>query len=458
MNKKIPVSVWLTTLIIAMTVTFSLTMTFAMDRFDSTVASVQEKELMYSKISEIDKYVRANDYYEIDEETLLDMIASGYMFGINDKYAKYYTADAYTTLIDIESGKQIGIGVEIAKDATTGYAKVLKVYAGSPAEDLGIQEGYYITTIGDTDVKNISTTAALESALLGESGTTIAIAWLNGMMQAEDGTITRRNYTTTTVDYELLKDTHAYITIRDFDENTASEIDYAISTLQAQGAQSIIFDLRDNDSSNLDAVMDCINLICPSGVIAYAQYSNGTTEELGESFGSGESLPMICLVNGTTASAAELFALSARELAGAQLVGTQTAGVGTILSEPYRLSDGSAIVLTVAQIVTGAGTTFEGTGVSVDVEYVLSADEQAMYYNFTTETDPQLLKAITLANSNLGNETVGSTSEQSQSTDTDADADAEADADVETDADAEVDADTDAEVDVDSDAETDTEA
>ena len=108
-----------------MTVTFSITMLIAMRLFDSTVNSVKEKESMYNKIAEVDRYVRSNDYYTIDEATLYDRLTAGYLLGTGDKYARYYTANAYTELMNIQSGKILGIGVELGIDQT-GYAKVTR--------------------------------------------------------------------------------------------------------------------------------------------------------------------------------------------------------------------------------------------------------------------------------------------------------------------------------------------
>ncbi len=91
----------------------------------------------------------------------------------------------------------------------------------------------------------------------------------------------------------------------------------------------------------------------------------------------------MCLVNGSTASAAELFAASLRTMSGARLVGTTTMGKGTIQSSPQRLSDGSAVSITVAKLLCGDGTSFDGTGLSVDVERALSADEANSYLDYT---------------------------------------------------------------------------
>ena len=113
MNRKISVGMAVSIVILAMTVTFSITMLVAMRLFDSTVSSVKEKESMYNKIAEVDRYVRSNDYYQIDETTLYDRLTAGYLLGTGDKYARYYTASAYTDLMNAQNGTLLGIGVEI---------------------------------------------------------------------------------------------------------------------------------------------------------------------------------------------------------------------------------------------------------------------------------------------------------------------------------------------------------
>ena len=89
MNRKISVGMTVTIVILAMTVTFSITMLMAMRLFDHTVTSVKEKESMYNKVAEVDRYVRANDYYDIDETMLYDRLTAGYLLGTGDKYARY---------------------------------------------------------------------------------------------------------------------------------------------------------------------------------------------------------------------------------------------------------------------------------------------------------------------------------------------------------------------------------
>lgn len=414
MNRKVSLSLLVTVVILAMTVTFSMTMVAAMRIFDQTVSSVKDKESMYAKLSEIDRYVRDNDYYDMNENNLYDMLASGYMLGSGDRYARYYTADAYNELMKVQNGSLLGVGAKVVKDPATGYAKVIRVDNGTPAQELGITKGSYITTINGTETKSVMSTEALQRLLRGENGTTVELGWLSAAAEEHLDTITRRSFSRSTVEFELLGEDCGYIRIWDFTDETASDLDFAMSQLKGSGAKSIVFDLRDNASTNLNAAMDAIDLVCPGGDIATAMYKNGDTQLLGYSEGeSALNLPFVCLVNGVTSNAAELFAAAGRQLASAKLVGVTTAGKGVVLSEPKMLSDGSAVVVTEAALLTSDRTSFDSTGLAVDVERALTADEQAAIYDFTTAEDPQVQKAVKVAVDMAGGSTVGQESNSS---------------------------------------------
>lgn len=415
MNRKISVGMAVSIVILAMTVTFSITMLVAMRLFDSTVSSVKEKESMYNKLAEVDRYVRSSDYYPIDETTLYDRLTAGYLLGTGDKYARYYSASAYTDLMNAQNGTTIGIGVELAVDQS-GYAKVTKVYDESPAKEAGIEKGDYITAVDGTDVKSLSSVDTIQSRLRGEIGTTVNVTWLDSEAGEHNADLTHSGYSSTTVDYQLLQGSVGYIKIRQFDSTTPSELDYAIRSLRANGAGSLVFDLRDNGGGLLDDAIQCIDLVAPEGTLAYAEDKNGSRTLLDSSTGDSQlDLPMVCLVNGNTASAAELFASSLRTLNGAKLVGTTTMGKGTIQSSPQRLSDGSAVVVTVAKLVCGDGSCFDGTGLTVDVERGLTADEQTSYYDYTVEDDPQIQRAVSTVQQMSGTTTVSGVNEAASS-------------------------------------------
>lgn len=417
MNRKISVGMAVTITILAMTVTFSVTMLVAMRLFDSTVSSVKQKESMYNKIAEVDRYVRSNDYYTIDENLLYDRMTAGYLLGTGDKYARYYTVNAYTELVNIQNGTIMGIGVEVGVDQT-GYAKILRVYDASPAQEAGMVVGDYITAIDGVDVKSMSNADVVQTRLQGEAGTTVSVSWLNSEAEAKDAVLTHSGYNSTTVDYQMV-DNVGYIKIRQFDGSTPSELDYALRALTEKGAVSLVFDLRDNGGGILEDAISCIDLIAPEGTVAYAEDKSGSRTILGSSDAeSSVELPVVCLVNGSTASAAELFAASLRQMNGAVLVGSSTMGKGTIQSSPQRLSDGSALVITVAKLLCGDGSSFDGMGLAVDVERAYTADEAALVYDYTPETDPQIQRAVNAAQQLSGTATVGAVTENTSSAET----------------------------------------
>lgn len=402
MSRKVSLSVAVTVTLIAMAVTFSITMVLSMNMFNNTVTSVKNRERMYNKLSEIDRYVRANEYFEINEDTLNDTIASGYMLGISDKYARYYSAQAYNELVGTQSGRLMGIGVAVVKDTSSGYARITRVYSNSPAEDLGFEVGGFITAIGDTSVKNLADTAAIQSALLGEEGSIVTIHYLTPTREEVAQDVTRANYTVSTVFGQMIGENCAYICIDDFATTTGTEFRNTVDSLRSQGATSFVFDLRNNAGSNLTAALIAADYCVPSGLMAQSQLNDGTVEDLRVSDDTEITQPMVCIVNSDTAGGAELFANTLRKMGGATLVGTTTAGKGVVLSDPQSLSDGSAIVITLGLILDNEGQNWNGTGLTPDIESTLSADEASSYYDLTVDTDPQIVRAVSAAQALTG--------------------------------------------------------
>ena len=239
MSKKVSLGVAATVTLIAMAVTFSMTMTVSMNMFNNTVSSVKNKERMYNKLSEVDRYVRANEYFDINDDTLNDTIASGYMLGISDRYARYYSAKAYSERVGLANGRLMGIGVAVVKDPSSGYARIIRLFENSPAGESGLMLfiktiplnlyalltiGSFITAIGDTSTRSMSDTAAMTSALLGEEGSTVNIKYLTPLREEQSFEITHANYTTPSISTVRLMDNGVgYLRIDSFTSGTAVE-------------------------------------------------------------------------------------------------------------------------------------------------------------------------------------------------------------------------------------------
>lgn len=403
MSKKISLGVAATIAIIAMAVTFSLTMVVSMKMFNTTVSSVKNKERQYNKLSEIDRFVRAGEYFTIDEDTLNDRLAAGYMNGINDKYAVYYTAKEYSEKQSVEKGTLTGIGVAVVNDTSSGYARIIRLYDNSPAAEAGMQVGGFITAINDESTRNITSTARLTSKLLGEEGTTTTITYLTPDRQEQQLNLVHSNYKTPSIyTRQMVADTCGYIRIDAFTSGTASEFKAAVDELLQQRANSLVFDLRDNTGENLNAALVAADYCVPSGEIAKQQDRDGNVTVLRMSDETEINVPIVCLVNGSTAGSAELFANALRKMAGATLVGTKTAGKGVVLSDAQSFSDGSAAYITVGLLLDNEDQTWNEEGLRPDIDAALSVDEQNAYYDYTLDTDPQISKAVNAATALAG--------------------------------------------------------
>ena len=414
MNKKITVNLAVAIAIIAMTVTFSVTMLLSMRMFDNTVSSVREKETMYNKISEIDKAVRGSYYGEINEDTLMDYLAAGYLTGTGDKDANYYTVKQYSEWQQVQSGSVAGVGMDVAKDAS-GYARVIRVYPASPAADVSITTDYYLLKVGDVDVKSL-TAAQIESLLRGDTGTNVSLTVRN-RMNAEEQTLNlqRRQYYMPTVFTSVMpqEPTVGYVQITSFNQRTAEELVEKVEKLTQQETpvQSLIIDVRNNKGGALTDTLDVIDAVCPVGPIASQQNKDGTTKLLDTSDNNEIALPMTVVVNAGTEGGAELFAATLRDFGKAKIVGVGTAGKGAVQCDPVALSDGSAVSFTIGILVTKNGTGFDGTGVKPDVEVLLTPDQEGAFYDLTLQNDPQIVKALeALTNQQMTSGTAGTES------------------------------------------------
>lgn len=173
MRKKISLGAAITFMLITAAVTFSLTTVYTMQNFNNKISNIKEREAMYAKLSEIDTSVRKNYIGAIDEDKLMDSIASGYLRGIGDPYSQYLSAEDYSAYMRDYEGQLVGIGVEVTGDAS-GYLRISRVYEGSPAEAAALQKGDLIVSVGGAAITEKSVSDAAK-AISGEVGTTVSL-------------------------------------------------------------------------------------------------------------------------------------------------------------------------------------------------------------------------------------------------------------------------------------------
>lgn len=402
MNKKVPLSLVIAIVLVAMTITFSITMVEAQRLFDQNVSSVQEKSAMYDKLAKLDTTVRDHYYQEIDDKILYDAMAEGYLKGLPDSNNRYYTDAQYKFLQAKLEGRSMSVGVEVIKDASSGYMRVVKVYDASPAMEMGIVKGDYISKIGDSSVTGYSA-ERVRTTLQGDEGTTVTLTVIStdgAVTQERDITLTRRSFTIPSVESQLVRQT-AYIKLIDFNGRTYNEFYTQYQQLIAEGAKALILDVRDNTSTDLDSVCNVLDLLLPSGTLLSGEYKGGELKTLYTSDDVAANLPIVVLTNETTAFGAELFAADLQGYGAAKLVGVKTAGQGTI-QEIYPQQDGSALQITVATMIPGPGNNgniFDKIGVTPDFEVTLTDEQKQNFYNLTIVDDGQIQQAIRVAES-----------------------------------------------------------
>ncbi len=390
MSKKISLGTAIALMFVVAAVTLSATMLYANNKFNKTVSNITQREAMYDKLAEIDTYVRNNYIGDIDEDQLLDMIATGYMAGLDDTYGRYYTAEEYEAIMNQNDGTIVGIGITASR-TENGYILIEEVFPDSPAESAGIMAGEMIVKVNEIDLSPETYEEGINS-ISGKAGTALSLVVRNGSEDREITEITRRKVQKPTV-YSTSFDDVGYVRIVEFSGTTYDQFKTAVESLLSGGATSLVFDVRDNGGGTLDSVVKMLDMLLPEGDIATSMDKDGTVNVLGTSDPSCVNVPMAVLTNGNTASAAELFTQALRDYGVAKSIGETTYGKGT-MQVYHKLKDGSAVKVTTSQYNPPLSENYDGVGIVPDYTAVLESGEILTADAISPDFDGQLRKAI----------------------------------------------------------------
>lgn len=398
MNRKIPLGIAIGLMALAAAVTFIITYNFSLDTFNSKVRSVSERESIYAQLSEMDKYVRSNFWGVINEDMLTNSIMTGYVTGLDDRFAKYYSAEEYVQQTQTESGITVGLGFSWEKEES-GYIKVTEVTAGSSADQAGLVAGDVITAVNNTNVIayengydeavslfkcNEGTKVKLHIKRVNEEGATEFPAIEVVSERMEIVSVTGR-----------LIDNIAYIKITTFNEKTPDQFKNELGKLIGEGAEMLIFDIRNNPGGLTDSLQGTLDAILGDSDVVTAYYKDSSEVVVHTTEADQMRMPMAIIVNGNTASCAELFAFALRDEANAQIVGTTSYGKG-VMQKTHKLTGGSAVRITVATLQTKNSGDYNGIGIKPNFEVALPAEVElsALSEDQQLVYDTQLLKAI----------------------------------------------------------------
>ena len=316
--------------------------------------------------------VLSNKFYfdQADEEKSADSIYKAYLSSYDDKYTVYYTADEYKKLMESTSGKFYGVGA-LCSINESGGVMVLDAFEDGPAYKAGVRDGDVVIKVDDTDITGLDLSSAV-ALIKGDKGTQV-----NLTIVRDDKTfvfsIIRDEIITKTVDYKMMENSIGYIQISQFDEVTTEQFKEALTDLNNQGLKGLIVDIRSNPGGLLNVVVDIVDEIIPKGLIVYTDDVNGNRKEYNGSSDNEITVPMAVLVDGNSASAAEIFAGAVQDYGKGKIIGTQTFGKG-IVQTIQPLTDGSAIKYTIAQYYTPKGQVIQGNGVTPNMVVELPKD------------------------------------------------------------------------------------
>ncbi len=397
-------------------VTAMLTFSLTVNHF---VVNPNNGDKLSDTIDVVKGYLDAYAYFDCDEDARIEAAVKAYVSASDDKYSVFYNAEEFKSLNDDKEGRFIGIGVSIAEKEIVYEGKSLKlieiinVYDNSPALDAGLHSGDLIYSVDTTDGEVFTSEVGLDvtsSKIKGEEGTSVTITILRPYADGYeklDFTLVRRAVEVKSVTWFVAENTPSVgvVTITQFDLNTPALLTASVDALKEQNIKKIVIDMRDNGGGELNSVLACASyFLNPGDIIVSAEDKNGNIEEYdvrtrsyiksaysscevkNEDIGKYRDFEVAVLVNGNTASAAELLTAVFRDYGLAPVIGEQTFGKGTMQStySLAKLGVEGGIKFTTDLYYPPCGENYDGVGITPDI--VVTPDE--------SQNDAQLLAAI----------------------------------------------------------------
>lgn len=396
MSKKISIGVAVVLILLSALITFQITFVALSNKYKNDLNEMAETQRLYEKLAYVDSLYRSLYIGEIDDETLVDEMLRGYVYGTGDRYAYYLDREQYAELVSDTNAEMQGIGVYVIYQ--NDVIEVINVMPESPALEAGVEPGDLIVYVGGESVAEIGYNAAV-SKMQGEAGTYAEFTVIRGE-EMIDFRIKRGYVNEQTVLSRVLDsdETIGVIKILSFDLGTPQQFKDACSSLINGGAEKLIFDVRYNPGGDLRSIVEILDYLLPEGPIVRITDGDGNVVETYESDADELDVPMCVLVNGSTASAAELFTSALKDYDKAEIIGTNTYGKGTVQTV-IGLPDGTGIGISYRLYNPPYSDNFEGVGIAPDYEVELDESlSNKNIYKITDSEDNQLQKAVEIIN------------------------------------------------------------
>jgi carboxyl-terminal processing protease len=311
----------------------------------------------------------------------------GALFTLGDPYTWFADPGTAERIREDATGRYSGIGA-VVNLGDVGRVVIAQPFPGGPADEGGLLPGDVVLEVDGRDTLGLSLEESV-SMIRGPAGTTVRLlVQRRGLEAPFEVEIVRREIEVPVVEYEVRDDGIAYLKVSRFGANAPAQVHQALAELVEGDPKGLILDLRENPGGFLSASIQIASEFVPEGVIVLEKGSNGLDQEhMAQGDGLATELPLAVLVNGGTASAAEIVAGAIRDHERGVLIGEQTHGKGSVQS-PVDLSDGSHLRLTIAHWFTPNGQSIAKEGLVPDIEVARSDEDLA------NDRDPQLDEAV----------------------------------------------------------------
>ncbi len=309
------------------------------------------------------------EYVEVVSDTqLLEDAVKGMLSGL-DPHSAYLDSEAFTELRVGTSGEFGGLGIEVSME--DGFVKVVTPIDDTPAARAGVKAGDLIIRLDETPVKGMSLNDAVK-IMRGKPGTDLSLTIVReGQVGPLEIVVTRAIITVQSVKSRLLDPGFGYIRITQFQSHTGEDLIKAISALKKEngsGLNGLVLDMRNNPGGVLNAAVSVSDAFIKKGLIVYTE---GRRKEAELRFNAtptdlANGKPIVVLVNGGSASAAEIVAGALQDHKRAIIMGTQTFGKGSVQTI-LPMSNGAALKITTARYFTPSGRSIQAEGITPDI-------------------------------------------------------------------------------------------
>jgi carboxyl-terminal processing protease len=329
-------------------------------------------------------------YVEKDKTNPRDLVynaITGMVQGLGDTgHSRFLTPEQRRREQQSLSGVVVGIGVEMAE--RDGRPVVVSTYPGSPAARAGIRAGDRIIRVNGEDVSALGL-SQLAERLRGPAGSDVRLTVLHPDGAVLEVAVRREELHIPFVTWAPLSGGLWHIRIAGFGAGTAAQLDQALAAAQAAGARGIVLDLRDNPGGLLDEAVAVASRFLTEGVVLIERDRDGhTTPVRVQDEAPHTTLPVVLLINGGTASAAEVVAAALLDHGRAVAVGERTFGTGTVL-QTFALPDGSALLLGVREWLTPSGEPLRNRGVTPTETVSLPAQAEPLVPRLPASAEEQ---------------------------------------------------------------------